>query len=96
MELISRLALLIGGVVSLIIVFLIFLVIWNPLPAERIMGVQGRYFVIPFVMLAYGLSGGKTPYHTAKWRMALLLVLALGVTTAYVTPRLLVERYYLH
>lgn len=45
------------AIASIIAIFTALLVSWTPLPAEVIHGIQGRYFIIPFVLLAYCLHG---------------------------------------
>lgn len=51
-----RLSLLTVAAGSVLLVFLALLVTWTPHPARFIDGVQGRYFLIPALMLAYASS----------------------------------------
>jgi hypothetical protein len=49
---------------SILLIFLALLVTWNAHPASVINGVQGRYFIVPALLIAYSLdcgSGGESP-----------------------------------
>ena len=47
-------------IASIGLVFLAMVVTWTPHPATVIQGVQGRYFVVPALLLGYALSGCAT------------------------------------
>lgn len=94
-EWVPRLFLLFSALASIFLIFFALLITWNHHPASVIEGVQGRYFLVPMIMIAYAISGGLNPYESDFRKMALLLVILLGTLTIYSTPRLLIERYYL-
>ncbi len=51
--------------ISLITAALVFCAIlaqWSPFPTDRVTGVQGRYFTIPFIILAYAFPCGGRKY----------------------------------
>lgn len=54
---IARLSFLLIAGTSFFTIFTALLVSWTPLSAEVIHGVQGRYFIIPCILLAYSLHG---------------------------------------
>lgn len=55
-----RLSLLAIAALSFLLIFFALLVTWTPHPAHVITGVQGRYFLVPALLLGYVL-GGSTP-----------------------------------
>lgn len=46
---------------SIFLIFFALLITWTPHPAEIIAGVQGRYFVVPALLLGYSLHGFLEP-----------------------------------
>lgn len=52
-----RLVLLGLALASVCLIFLALLVAWTPDPATIVLGVQGRYFTVPAIAIAYALSG---------------------------------------
>jgi uncharacterized membrane protein len=51
-----RAVLILCALASIALVFLALLVSWTPHPAQTVQGVQGRYFIGPALMLAYGIG----------------------------------------
>lgn len=94
-QLIPRGLLFLGAFASACLVFFALLVTWTPHPANIIQGVQGRYFLIPAIMLAYAISGRLKPNEGINRKLALLLILILGELAISSTAGLLLERYYL-
>lgn len=90
-----RLLLLLCAVFSVATIFFALLVTWTPHPASLVAGVQGRYFLIPALMIAYAMH--TTPNCQSRTRsyfsMALLAILA--TYSSMNTLNLLLERYYL-
>ena len=90
----SRITLLFSSLGAVATIFLAMLVTWTPHPAIYIDGVQGRYFLIPALMMSYALSGdsygiGRT--HIQRLSHAVLLLFALYSIT--ITLNLLTDRY---
>jgi uncharacterized membrane protein len=80
---------------SVLIVFFALLITWNPHPAQVIEGVQGRYFIVPSIMVAYALSGLSGPTQELRRSIAAIL-LAIFILVSYTgTAELLVDRYFL-
>ncbi|MDN8542450.1 DUF2142 domain-containing protein [Erwinia sp. BC051422] len=77
------------AVVSLALIFAALLVQWSTFPTEEIDGVQGRYFIIPLVILGYALPQLRFTKKTTALILASLSV--VSVATIYVT---LNERYH--
>jgi uncharacterized membrane protein len=92
---IPRLVLLFSAFASILLIFFALLITWNHHPASLIQGVQGRYLLVPMIMIAYAISGGLNLYEGIFRKTALLLVILLGAFTIYSTPRLLIKRYYM-
>ena len=77
--------LLIGvALTSVCLIFLALLLTWTPHPTSLVQGVQGRYFVVPMILLAYSVSGFavfRGPTHSViPW--VVLAVFALTPLTA--------------
>jgi uncharacterized membrane protein len=92
---VPRTIILTSALASILLIFFALLVTWNPHPATLIQGVQGRYFLVPMIMIAYAVSGGLKLHDGMLRKIALLLVFMLGLGTIFSTTRLLIERYYL-
>jgi uncharacterized membrane protein len=90
-----RLLLLVTSVASILLIFFALLVTWTVHPAQMINGVQGRYFLMPMMMIAYAVSGGVDLHAGILRKMALALVAILFSFVFVITTKLLVERYYL-
>ena len=90
-----RAILLFCSVISVLMVFFALLVTWTPHPATEVKGVQGRYFLIPMIMVAYAISGELKLYEGLARKIALGLLLILCGITIFFTPSLLIDRYYL-
>ena len=76
-----RVLLIAGAFISCLIVFLALLLQWTPHPATVIEGVQGRYFLIPAIMLAYALSGTGSPYRGRLGFIRVVSVVIFGLTS---------------
>lgn len=94
-EKVPRLILAFCSVASVLMVFFALLVTWNPHPAPLIQGIQGRYFLVPAMLLVYSISprGKLLPLPRG---MALVLLSGLMVYSTYATIKLLLFRYYLY
>ncbi|WP_157664533.1 DUF2142 domain-containing protein [Bordetella genomosp. 9] len=83
-----------AAVSSCLLVFVALLVTWTPFPSNTIDGVQGRYFHIPALLLAYALSGvAERP----SWRTAVAMAI-FGIFTLlslFVMSAALQARYWL-
>ena len=56
------------AVCSVLMVFLALLITWTPHPAETIQGVQGRYFLLPAMVLAYALDDPSRSPMLTRWQ----------------------------
>ncbi|MGQ0801620.1 MAG: DUF2142 domain-containing protein [Pseudomarimonas sp.] len=91
-----RLLLVVLAAVCSLLVFLALLVHWNPFPAgDAIHGVQGRYFIVPALLLAFALSGSSPRAATVQHYAGLLLLLAYSLVVAAASSQLLISRYLL-
>lgn len=94
---IARLSLLACALAAVLLTFLALLITWNPHPATMIHGVQGRYFLVPVILLVYALSWRAKGEPVSYWRnvSAGLVVLALCVFSFSVSAHRLLETFYL-
>lgn len=74
-----------AGLISALLAFLLMLLTWSPFPTQLIEGVQGRYFIAPALVAAFGLGvGGSSRLPTPRLADRLvcaipwLLVLLVG------------------
>lgn len=92
-----RLALMGLALCSSLLIFLALLVQWNPSGATIIDGVQGRYFILPALMLGYAFApGAQRPMGPRMHRAVMLMVLLTLLMTATSSTTALVARYYTH
>lgn len=54
---IARSSLLSVALLSVLAIFTALLISWTPHPATIVHGIQGRYFIVPFLLLAYAFHG---------------------------------------
>lgn len=94
-EWVPRLIIIFIAIASVFLIFFALLITWNKHPASIIQGVQGRYFLVPMIMIAYAISGELKLSEGVFRKFATLLLVFLGAFTIFSMPRLLVERYYL-
>lgn len=88
---------------SMGIVFAALLIQWTPHPATVILGVQGRYFFVPAMLIFVAFTRPFVPPFSAQasvmktWipKSSLLVLFLLGVTAIYCTSSLLLGRYFL-
>ncbi len=85
-------AFLFAGLAGIAVVFLIEYLIWTPVGAPGIYGVQGRYFIPIVIAAAVGLprlqDSGKT------YERATAIVVAVQLITVVVLPHVILARYY--
>jgi uncharacterized membrane protein len=81
------------GVIA--IVFFAMLVTWTPHPADFIEGVQGRYLLIPAILVSYAVNSNFGINDFYRSVVAMTLLLALGIYSFFITNLLLLNRYYI-
>jgi uncharacterized membrane protein len=91
----QTLLLLLVSIISILFIFFALLVTWSPHPAQIISGVQGRYFLIPSIFLAYGIAGNGGLVSGFRRTVAFFLSFFLLIFSLLATVNLLVDRYYL-
>lgn len=91
----QRLLLLSVSVVSVLFIFFALLVTWTPHPAQLISGVQGRYFLIPSIVLGYGIAGNVGLVDGFRRTVATVISFLLFVFSLLASVNLLIDRYYL-
>jgi hypothetical protein len=77
------------------IIFLSLLVQWTPHPATIILGVQGRYFFGPALLLSIALSRPMTTEISGKPLFSSVILITLTACSLVFTSQLLLQRYYL-
>ena len=91
----SRGLMLVVSFSSIILIFLALLLSWTEHPAEIIVGIQGRYFHIPVIILSYAISTQR------KWKNSTLYIISTAILFCWIVfslssmCELMLERYYL-
>lgn len=81
------------SLLSSVLIFTALLLTWSPHPAVRIEGVQGRYFTIPAIMLAYGLGDLRPPSSLAVRWLGRIAALAVAPTSMVAIGLAMYGRY---
>ena len=90
----ARVLLVAIAVTSIGMIFLAMLVTWTPHPASVVKGVQGRYFVVPAILLGYAASGCATRQPTLQRWIAGLAVAGFALTSLTALTMALLGRYH--
>lgn len=88
----ARALLALAALACALLVFLALLVTWTTHPATTVAGVQGRYFVVPAIMLAYSI-GATAPDRPVN-RPALVLLVAVAALSLYALVATILARYH--
>ena len=80
---------------SVLLIFFALLVTWTPHPATQILGVQGRYFLVPMIMLSYAISGDIKTNIGFYRKLSILILFIFSIYATVVTTNILIDRYYL-
>ena len=91
----ERAALAIAAFGSAALVFLALLFGWTPFPATVVLGVQGRYFIVPALLIAAALSVREDPLRGPRAALSALLLLGLLLGVPAMTAQALAMRYWL-
>jgi uncharacterized membrane protein len=75
-------------------VFLALLLTWTPHPAQIILGVQGRYFVVPAILVGYVLGGRSAHIAPTRQRLNQVLVAGFGALSLTALITTLLSRYH--
>lgn len=90
----TRVVLALAAVISVAMIFLALLVTWSPHPATTVVGVQGRYFMIPMLVLAYAVSPIQWSAPTALRRLGRVAVSVLALCSLTALTLALLSRYH--
>jgi uncharacterized membrane protein len=90
----ARCLLLVAAMSSIGLIFLSQLVTWTAHPATVIEGVQGRYFVMPMVLLGYVLSGLARPSSRLQGQLAALSLSGFTLCSLTALSVTLLSRYH--
>jgi len=90
----TRLMLALLALACATLVFAALLVTWTPYPAATVQGVQGRYFLVPAILLAYALDA--TPAGLPRWNInfSRAALAFFGTASLYAFIATLVTRYH--
>lgn len=80
--------------ISMFLIMFAMLTTWTPYPSDTIIGVQGRYFLIPALVLSYGLFPSISTLSQKRLLPVLVLLSGFALYSLYITINLLLTRYY--
>lgn len=80
---------------SIFLIMFAMLTTWTPYPSTTIIGVQGRYFLIPAILLSYGFFPAISTFSTRRLSLAFVLLASFTMYSLYITINLLLMRYYI-
>ena len=80
---------------SVFLILFAMLTTWTPYPSRVIIGVQGRYFLIPAILLSYGLFPSISKLSNQKLVPTIICLAGFGVYCLCITIKLLLVRYYI-
>jgi uncharacterized membrane protein len=80
---------------SVFLIFFAMLTTWTPYPSMRVIGVQGRYFLIPAILLSYGLFPAITTLTKKRLLPILIFLSSFALYGLWITINLLLSRYYI-
>lgn len=90
----SAVILLLCGASSAVLVVIALQMFYNTPSSTRVFGIQGRYFLVPSLILAYSTVAGPTDRFRWQARSATALVVAIFAVSLVATMNALLRRYY--
>jgi uncharacterized membrane protein len=90
---VARFSLFATALLSILAIFTALLISWTPHPATIVHGIQGRYFIVPFLLLAYAFHGIFDIRLRAFSLVSQLLLSAFFIFSAYSLLSALQGRY---
>lgn len=90
----SAVILLLCGASSAVLVVIALQMFYNTPSSTRVFGIQGRYFLVPSLILAYSTVAGPTERFRWQVRSATPLVIAIFAVSFVATLNALLRRYY--
>lgn len=94
-HLVMRLMLFVCAVGSVVLIFFALLVTWNLHPASLIQGIQGRYFLLPAILLAYAIAPVSRYPNVFARALGVIVLSLLIVYSTHVTLKTLVNKFYI-
>jgi len=95
----SKILLCICSLISMLIIFSALLFTFTIHPAKVIMGIQGRYFLLPLILFAYAIQNTSRvvyyPQYNVVKNAGLFLLILLFLYSGYQTERVLLNRYFI-
>lgn len=90
----ARSALVLTGVAGTLLAFLAMLLTWTPHPATLVQGVQGRYLLVPAMLLLLALCSWEPAVQPWRQRLRWALLYVLGAVSMVVSVHRLLYAYY--
>ena len=93
LRIISLFLLLVG--LTIFLIMFAMLTTWTPYPSITIIGIQGRYFLIPALLLSYGFFPPISTLSNKRLLSVLVLLAGFTLYSLCITINLLLTRYYI-
>lgn len=82
------------AILSVLVIFAALILTWTPYNSSMVMGVQGRYFVLPAMLLAYGLQVERGALQEWKRFVGWAAFIVFCAISVLATTKCLIVRYY--
>jgi uncharacterized membrane protein len=86
---------LIIALLSILLILFAMLTTWTPYPSDKIIGVQGRYFLVPAILMSYAFFPSITQLNDYRSSLSHILVISFALYSLFMTIHLLLSRYYI-
>lgn len=77
-----------SAAISIVLIFFALLIQFSPFPTTRVIGIQGRYFIMPLIVMAYIFADNK------RGKLELLIISAIFVVSTFVIRSEIFSHYY--
>ncbi|WP_147196070.1 DUF2142 domain-containing protein [Pantoea sp. CCBC3-3-1] len=81
-------AITLGFLLSIVLIFFALLIQYSPLPTTRVIGIQGRYFIMPAIIIAYIFSENKMSHKDS------VVIFIMFTTSVLMVKDLLLNHYF--
>lgn len=77
-----------SSAISIVLIFFALLIQFSPFPTTRVIGIQGRYFIMPLIIMAYVFADNK------RGKLEFLLTSSIFVISTLIIRSEIVSHYY--
>ncbi len=82
------------GLASLVLTFLALLIQWTPDQATKIDGIQGRYFLLPMMLVTYALTASRKPFAKVSYLACASAIGVLASLGGFLSVQAILTKYH--